>query len=196
MKDFFLTLIAIFALLPLFYLFTSAKPNIYTLGILFAILIPTIMALINGAPFVPTPIEAVKKMLKLGKIKKGEKIYDIGCGDGRIVYLANKDYGANSTGFELSPMVYILALIKKIYWHSKAKLIFGNFKTHSLKDADVIFCYLLPDTLKKIQPKLDQDLKKGARVVSYAFPIGNWTITHKEPNEPAKHLASIYVYER
>jgi DNA-directed RNA polymerase beta subunit len=56
-----------------------------------------------------------------GNIKKGEKVYDIGCGDGRMVYLAAKDYKANAVGLELSPLVYALAKIRQFFWRSKAK---------------------------------------------------------------------------
>lgn len=196
LKDFAITVVVVFGLFPIFYLTTSDRPNIYSLIFFIAILVPTVLALINGAPFVPTPIDAVKKMVELAKIKKGEKVYDIGCGDGRIVYLANKDFEADATGFELSPLVFLLACIRKIIWKSKAKIRFGNFKNKNLSDADVIFCYLLPDTLKKLQEKLDRELKPGARVVSYAFQIGNWTESHKEPSIPAKNIASIYVYHK
>jgi len=186
----------IFSLFPVFYLFNRGSHDLVSLAIFIALLVPTILALVHGAPFVPTPIEAVKKMVELAKLKPNEKVYDLGCGDGRIVYLANQNYQANATGFELSPLVYALARIRKLLWRSKAKIVFGSFKRHNLQDAKVIFCYLLPETLAHIQPKLDQELQKGTRIVSYAFPIGNWKEVYKEPRDAERHLAPIWVYEK
>ena len=196
MEDFFLIGITIFALFPFLYIFTSVYPSYFGLALSAFILVPTAAALINGAPFVPTPMLAVKKMVELAKIKKGEKVYDIGCGDGRTVYLASKLFGAEGIGFELSPMVYLLAVIRKFLWKSKAKIVFGNFKNHSLKDADVVFCYLMPGTLQFLQKKLETELKPGARVVTYAFKVGTWQFAHHEPSIPNSNIASIYVYKR
>ncbi len=165
-----------------------------TLVLLFLFIIPTIIALVHGAPFVPTPIVRVQKMLALAKIKPGDKVYDIGCGDGRIVYLAAKEYGAKAVGFELSPVVYMLARIRKILWRSKAKIYFRDSRRKNLSDANVIFCYLMPDTLAKLQSKFEQELKPGTRIVSYAFPIGTLTPSHVEPKDPAANHATIYVY--
>lgn len=160
------------------------------------LLIPTIIALVTGAPFVPTPMKRVKKMLALAKIKKGEKVYDIGCGDGRMVYLAAKNYQANAIGLELSPLVYLLAKIRQLFWQSKAKIYFSDFRFQNLSKADVIVCYLLPESLARLQQKLDLELKKGARVVSYAFPIGTWKVKQRIERDPEQNLAPIWMYER
>lgn len=194
--DFFMTVFLTAALVIVFWLMPPHTLNIYTFPILILLLVPTIMALINGAPFVPTPMEAVEKMLELANIKEGQKVYDIGCGDGRMVYLAAKKYKANATGLELSPLVYALARVRHFFWRSKAKIKFSNFKRHNLSDADVIVCYLMPETLKLLQGKLDHELKKGTRVVSYAFPIGNWKVTHQEERNVKQKIAPIWVYER
>jgi len=173
---------------------TFQSPWAIALAIL--ITIPTIIAMSTGAPFVPTPMPRVKKMIALAKIKPGEKVYDIGCGDGRMVYIAANDYGANAVGFELSPLVYLLAQVRKFFWKSKAKIQFTDFRSKKLNDADVIVCYLLPESLARLQSKLENELKKGARVVSYAFPIGTWEVTHREERDRAQNLAPIWVYKR
>lgn len=175
---------------------TNTFKDPFSVILLILILIPTIIALISGAPFVPTPIVRVKKLLSLAKIKKGEKVYDIGCGDGRMVYLAAKEYGANAVGFELSPLVFCLAKIRQFFWKSKAKIIFTDFRYQNLSDADVVVCYLLPEPLAKLQTKLEKELKKGARVVSYAFQIGTWKPTYMEDKDPENNFAKIWVYER
>ncbi len=169
--------------------------NFFNLSLLILILIPTIKALVKGAPFVPTPLIRVQKMLEVAKVKPGEKVYDIGCGDGRMVYIAARDYGANAVGLELSPLVYALARIRKFFWRSKAKVLFRDFNFCNLSDADVIVCYLLPDTLARLQVKFDKELKKGTRVISYAFKIGNWKEVRSEARDRENSLAPIWIYE-
>ncbi len=134
-------------------------------------------------------------MLALARLKPGEKIYDIGCGDGRLVHLASKEHKALAVGFELSPLIYCIAKICQPFWKSKAKIQFRDFRFQNLSDADVIVCYLLPNTLKTFQEKFDRELKKGTRVVSYAFSIGEWKPIHKEQRDPQKGIAPIWVYE-
>lgn len=196
MIDFLLTTGIIILLLPIYYYISKSANNTY-LTLLFVILMyPTIKALINGAPFVPTPKLAVKKMIKEANIKDGDKIYDIGCGDGRVLNEASKEKKINAIGFELSPLVFLLAIIKKIYWRSKAKIIFGDFKTKNFNNADIIFCYLLPETLAKLEPKLSRELKKGAKVISYAFPIHTWNEKKKIEKDPKNNIGPIWVYEK
>lgn len=175
---------------------TQTFQSPWAIALMVIIIIPTIIAMSSGAPFVPTPMARVKKMIALAKIKPGEKVYDIGCGDGRMVYVAANDYGANATGYELSPLVYGLARLRKFFWRSKAKIQFTDFRYKNLGDADVIVCYLLPESLARLQPKLEAELKQGARVISYAFPIGTWEVTHREERDPANNLAPIWMYKR
>jgi predicted RNA methylase len=151
------------------------------------------ITIFGGGPFVPTPMPAVHKVLKHAKIKKGEKVYDIGAGDGRFIHFAANDYGADATGFELDPFVYFIARMRQVFWKWKGKIVHGNFKKHSLKDADLILCYMMPKTLAKFQKKFDKELKKGTRILSYAFHIGDW-----EPKEiiPRKDkIGKIFIYQ-
>ncbi|MFO0780650.1 MAG: 50S ribosomal protein L11 methyltransferase [Candidatus Gracilibacteria bacterium] len=190
---FFILSIAVVAIVALA---TQTFQSPWAIALAILITIPTIIAMSTGAPFVPTPMPRVEKMLALAKVKPNEKVYDIGCGDGRMVYVAANQYGANATGFELSPLVYCLAKIRKFFWKSKAKIEFTDFRYKNLGDADVIVCYLLPEALARLQSKLEAELKKGARVVSYAFPIGTWEVTHREERNRGQNLAPIWVYQR
>ena len=140
------------------------------------LVVPTIYALL-GAPFVPTPLPRVRKMLELAKIEPGDKVYDLGCGDGRLVHLASREKQAKAVGFELSPPIWLWAKIAQPFWNSKAKIKFRNFYKQDISDADVIFCYLMPETLKKFQKELGK-LKKGTRIVSYAFKIPELKLVH------------------
>jgi len=196
MLDSLSVFLVIFLLIPILYFTSQDFKNSFSIATLLLIAIPTIMALVNGAPFVPTPMNRVKKMLELAKIKKNSRVYDIGCGDGRIVYLANKLYGAKATGFELSPLVYILALIKKLIWHSKAEIKFADYKMEDISDADIIFCYLLPETLAKVQKLIANQVKPGTKFISYAFPIPEWELIHQESRIATKHFAPIWIYKK
>jgi SAM-dependent methyltransferase len=196
MLDLLSTYLTIFLLIPILYFTSLHAENIFSLILLILICVPTIMAMINGAPFVPTPMERVKKMVALAKIKPGQRVYDIGCGDGRFVYIAANNYGAKATGIELSPVVYLLAIVRKLFWKSKAQILLDDFKRRDLSDAEIIFCYLLPDSLKKIQPALDKKLKPGTKIFSYAFEIPGWKLIHREERNPKQNLAPLFVYEK
>lgn len=164
-------------------------------GLYILLVIPTLMALIGGAPFVPTPMERCRKMLSVAKVKKGEKVYDCGCGDGRTVYLAANEFGAEAFGIELSPLVYFWARIRKLFWRSRADISFGNLWWHSFTDADVVAFYLMPEMMERIAVKLEKELKPGARVVSYAFPVKRWKPVAQIPRDHKKGHCPIWVYE-
>lgn len=165
------------------------------LALLITALVPTLIALFDGAPWVPTPMVRVRKMINLAKLKKGETLYDLGCGDGRAPYLATKEKGAKAVGIELSPVIYLLALIRKFFWRSKAKIVFGSFWNKNLSDADVVVLYLMPGFVERVAKKLEKELKPGARVISYAFQIKSWKEIHREKRVRKKGYSPIWVYE-
>jgi ribosomal protein L11 methylase PrmA len=131
----------------------------------------------KDVPFVPTPPEVVETMLKMGKVGSGDVHYDLGCGDGRIVVMAVKKFGAKrGTGYDIDP-----ERIKEANENAakegvaeKAKFILGNLFEADFKDADVVTLYLLPDVNRRLRPKLLKDLKVGARIVSHQFDMGEW----------------------
>lgn len=171
------------------------KVDILTVIIFLFILVPTVVALISGAPFVPTPMKAGKRMLKLAGIKKGDKVVDIGCGDGRLCHLAAKEYGARAQGYELSPLVYVWAKIRQFFWRSKTKITFGDFRMYDLSDTNHIVTYMLPETLAKFIPKFEKELKKGTKIISYAFHIGDWKPIKIEPRDKKEKISKIWIYE-
>ena len=154
-----------------------------------------IVAIFGGGPFVPTPNRAVKKILKHAKIRPHQKLYDIGAGDGRLLHFAEKLYGAKATGFEIDPFVYSLARFNQIFLRHKGKIILGNFQKHSLKDADFVFCYMLPETLKEYRTKFARELKPSCTIISYTFKIHGWKPSKVIPVDKKNRIKRIYIYK-
>ncbi len=126
-------------------------------------------------PYVPTNQTVVDAMLKMAKVTKGDVVYDLGCGDGRIVITAAKDYGATGTGIDIDPERIKEANenAKKANVTSKVKFIEGDLFKQDFSKATVITLYLLPEINLKLRPQL-LNLKPGTRIVSHAFDMDDW----------------------
>lgn len=129
------------------------------------------------APYYPTPETIVERMLQLGGLKAGEKMYDLGSGDGRIVIMAAQKFHADAYGVELDKELAKQSLqkIRQLGLEKTAHIIVGNLLKQNYSSADLITVYLLPVSNDKVQPLLDRELKKGARVVAHDFEFKNWT---------------------
>jgi cyclopropane fatty-acyl-phospholipid synthase-like methyltransferase len=128
------------------------------------------------APFVQTPLEVAKKMLDLSQVKPGEVLYDLGCGDGRLIILAAKDVGAKATGIELREDLVERAKteIKRMNLEDRVRIIQGNFFDVNISDADVVTLYLTSSANERLRPKLEAELREGARVISHDFKVPGW----------------------
>jgi SAM-dependent methyltransferase len=126
-------------------------------------------------PFVPTPENVVDKMIELAGVKKGDVVYDLGSGDGRIVIAAAKR-GARAIGFEIDPdlVAESRANIQKAGVQEFAEIRNQDILTVDLSGASVVTMYLLPDVNLKLRPNLQKQLKPGSRIVSHAFDMGDW----------------------
>jgi SAM-dependent methyltransferase len=127
-------------------------------------------------PYVPTTEAAVQAMLKLAEVKKTDVVYDLGCGDGRIVISAAKDLGARGVGIDINP-VRIGEAKENARKAGVEKLV--RFEENDLFEADiheatVVTLFLLPQVNLKLRPKLLKDLKPGTRIVSNTFDMGDW----------------------
>ena len=127
---------------------------------------------VRGAPFVPSGKKDVKRMINFANIKKGQNVYDLGSGDGRIIFAAAKK-GANATGIEISRIVHIFAILRKKLFREKGELLRGSLWDADLKDADIIFTYLLPPVMKRFEKEMLPTLKKGCIIVSHGFSLPN-----------------------
>jgi phospholipid N-methyltransferase len=126
-------------------------------------------------PFVPSPENVVDKMIELAGVKKGDTVYDLGSGDGRIVIAAAKR-GARAVGFEIDPdlVAESRANIQKAGVQDLAEIRNQDILTVDLSAASVVTMYLLPDVNLKLRPNLLSQLQPGSRVVSHSFDMGDW----------------------
>jgi ribosomal protein L11 methylase PrmA len=126
-------------------------------------------------PFVPTPQEVVDKMVDLAGVKKGDVVYDLGSGDGRIVITAAKK-GAKAVGFDVDGDLVkeSRANIQKAGVQDSAEIKQQDILTVDLSPASVITMYLLPDVNLKLKPHILSQMKPGSRIVSHAFDMGDW----------------------
>lgn len=127
--------------------------------------------------YVPTPPEVVQAMLKVAKVGPNDVVYDLGCGDGRIVVAAVKDFGAKTAvGIDIDPQRISEARenAKAAGVTDQVKFLEADLFQTDISQATVVTLYLLPSLNVKLQPKLMQELKPGTRIVSHAFDMGDW----------------------
>jgi protein-L-isoaspartate O-methyltransferase len=152
------------------------------------------------APYYPTPSFVVEKMLRLGALKAGEKMFDLGSGDGRIVIMAAKEFHADATGIELDADLASRSSerIRQLGLEKRASIIQGDILQQDYSSADLITVYLLPTSNDKVRPLIESQLRKGARVVCHDFDMAGWTpdqVEHIEDDgEGRSH--TLYLYRR
>jgi tRNA A58 N-methylase Trm61 len=128
------------------------------------------------APFVATPLPVVKHMLTLADIKPGEMLYDLGCGDGRVVIMAAQEFGARAVGVEMREDLAKQATgkVSEMRLEDRVKIVQGDMFKVDLSQADVVTLYLTTSANDKVKPKLEAELKSGTRVVSHDYEILGW----------------------
>jgi len=142
-----------------------------------------------GAPFEPTKQRKLRNMIKLAKIKKGEKAVDLGSGDGRIV-IALAKAGAEAHGYEINPILVWISRykIRKARLKGKAFIHLGNFWSVNFKQYDIVMMFQFGTIMKRLGKKLKKELKKGSRVVSYYWKFPNW--------KPSKKISNVWLYKK
>jgi len=152
------------------------------------------------APYYPTPETIVERMLRFGSLKSGEKMFDLGSGDGRIVIMAARKFGADSTGVEFDKNLWKQSAdrIKSLGLESKARIILGDVMQQDYSSADLVTVYLLPSSNDKLRPILEKQLKKGTRIVAHDFEFSGWmpekTEVIEDDGEGRSH--TLYLYRR
>lgn len=140
----------------------------------------------SDAPYVPTKMEAIRKILKLAGVMKGKKFYELGSGDGRVVIEAAK-LKAEAVGIEQSWIRVIYSRYKAAKLKlQNAKFYHGNIFKKSYEDADIIYIYLLHKGVNKLESKLKKELKKGSIVITQTYHFPNW--------RPYKKIEDFWLY--
>lgn len=150
---------------------------------------------LSFAPWVPARQKDLTRIFKLADLQSGQIFYDLGSGDGRTVFYAADKFGVQAVGLEISLPMYLICLIKKIWCKNKlVKFKFKNLFKENLSGADVIYFFGVPDSIKnKLQEKLKKEVRPGAKIISYAFPLPDWTPV--EINKPNPNDITIYLYQ-
>ncbi len=163
------------------------------LSIIFAFLFCVVWkywTLLIGAGYDPTPMRVVRKMLKMAEIGENDVVYDLGCGDGRIVLTAAREFGARAVGIEADPVRFLIAYFKTLFSNQRDKVTIklGNFMKMPIGDATCITLFLFSRGNNMLIPKFEKELAPGTRIVSYVWRINEW--------EPLKTqiLDEIYMY--
>lgn len=174
--------------------------------ILFIFIATFVYAGWSAAPWAPTRKADVVRFLKLANIKPGDKVFDLGCGDGRLLFAA-AEKGAVVTGYEISLLPYIIAKIKQLSFAQKdktphhslclgagqAKILFKDFWNVDLSDANIVYFFLMPKVYAKLRAKFEKELKPGTRIIAYVWPIDGWIPVN---TSEIKGAQNIYLYEK
>jgi len=144
------------------------------------------------APWVPTWSKDLKRIARLADMKPDEIFYEVGCGDGRVCAYIQKKFGVKTVGIELAFPLYLVCLVRKL---KNRKLIFKcrDLFGVDLSEADVLYFFALPKSIERLQEKIKKELKPGARIISYTFPLPDWTpvTVDKQEGETDIHLYQI-----
>ncbi|MFH1111892.1 MAG: class I SAM-dependent methyltransferase [Patescibacteria group bacterium] len=153
-----------------------------------------VIATLSAAPWVPLFKKDIHRMIKLAELKPGQLVYDLGCGDGRILIEAVKQTSVRAVGFELSLIPYLIAKIRVRLsgLHKMIDIRFHDFFSADLSAADAILCFLTPYAMKKLEPKINQELKTDACFLTYAFPLPNLKPQIKDKPDPK--TMTIFLY--
>jgi len=150
------------------------------------------------APYVPTPINVARRMLMLAGVGVDDVVYDLGCGDGRILFMAVEEFEAErAVGYDINPSIVepLREKIENCGLGDRIEAVNANFFDVDLSPASVVTMYLTTSGNSKLRPKLEEELGDGARVVSHDFPVHTWT-TEKSSEPPHYTIGShkIYLY--
>jgi len=151
------------------------------------------------APYVPTPIQVVKRMLELAEAGEDDVVYDLGCGDGRILFTAVEEFGVKkAVGYELNSSMCesIMRRARERGLEGRIEVVNGNLFLADLREASIVTLYLTTSGNSKLRPKLEEELRPGSRVVSHDFPIRGWrTVKGGYPDHYSYGTHRIYVYQ-
>src|SRR3989338_4823627 len=165
--------------------------------LLFGILVMTAGNIITLVPFVPTPRPVLQKIVENIRVKRRQKIIDLGAGDGRVLIALEKEFRTPGVGYELSLLPWLLA-----QWHLwrgkyKSQVHLQNFFKVDITDADFIFLFLTDVVMKKVADKINNESRPGTVIVSYGCKVQGWKATKVIPeDERAGRRSALYFFQK
>lgn len=154
--------------------------------ILFWFELSLLISIASGSPYVNAPKESVKTMLKMASIQPSDIVYDLGSGDGRLVFHASA-LANHAVGIEINPILIVFSKLKRFIQHkTNISFVRRSIWRCDFSKADVVFVYLLPPMVAKLEPILLKELKKGSRIIIKSFPFPN--------TKPDKVVDKIFLY--
>jgi SAM-dependent methyltransferase len=162
---------------------------------LLAIAVSMLVPFLSLAPWLPTRSRDIERALTLAQLKPGERFYDLGCGDGRVVAAAVRR-GAKAVGFEISLGMWLVCQVRQALGSARGAIFsLKNLFGQDLSDADVVYVYGMPEAnARRLRPKLEAELRPGTRVVAYAFRLDGWQPAAIDGAPPRDK--NIYLYIR
>ena len=147
-------------------------------------------------PYVSTPQSAVDAMLRMAAVRPDDMVYDLGCGDGRIVISAARDFGARGVGIDLDPrrIEDANAAARRAGVNGRVRFLVQDLFRTDFSEATVLALYLFPELNAKLLPKIRAELRPGARVVSHQFLIGDWKPERMETVSAATVDHTVYLW--
>jgi SAM-dependent methyltransferase len=167
-------------------------------GLVALILVGATGCLYPGADvhYVETPSEVVTEMLRLARVDRNDVVYDLGSGDGRLVIAAARDFGARGVGVEIDPKLVALSIesAQRAGVGDRALFSQGDLFQTDLSDATVVTLYLSTAINLRLRPKLVRELRPGARIVSHAFAMGDWSPAQTITVQTRDRAVEVYLW--
>ncbi|MCK4565687.1 MAG: class I SAM-dependent methyltransferase [Candidatus Thorarchaeota archaeon] len=159
-------------------------------AVVITFLIWTVWSAVLGAPWAPTSKSKVRTMLEFANVGEGDTLYDLGSGDGRIIIMAAKEFGAKAVGIEADPIrsMWSKLMIRRHKLKDQVQVLRGNFFNFNIGEASIVTLYLGVGVNNKLRDKLAKELKPGSRIVSHHFILKDWTPTEIDEK------ADLYLY--
>lgn len=161
---------------------------IWLFGLALLVVLSFGAVLFFGAPYLPTLNAQIETAMKVSGLKAGDTLLELGCGDGKVLIAAAR-LGIKSVGYELNPVIALVAWFRTIKYKNQVKIICGNFWTAEWPKADAVFTFLLPKYMAKLDSRMMAYKYKPTKLVSIAFAIPN------KPIDEQKNGVNLYLYK-
>jgi len=187
-----------------YFLLFNVKINYMFILIYFALVLAIILALfvavsfvlffIYKVPYVPISSQDIKHLFAEIKLDSDKILYDLGCGDGRVMLAAYKKYQIKGIGFEINPFVFWLAKIRTFFYRQKIHIHCKNLFKQDFKNADYFFLYLIPELANEVSNKLLSEAKPNTLIISYKFPLPKLNLIKKLEFKNIFSKSNFFIY--